>query len=521
MTDPSRSLPVDEDLVARRRKVRDEMGGVSRLDALRAAGRMSAREAIDALLDEDSFREWGTFVVSRVRADWDRTPADGKIVGFGTINERQVAVAADDVTVKRGSSGTMGGRKKARILQQAVRAGVPLVLFGESAGARIPDTLSAEDATEFAVDPTPSLRARRIPLVSIISGDSFGGSSFAAAQSDLVVQVEGSCIAITSPRLIEVATGESITGEQLGGTSVHGPLTGQVDVVVADEAQAITAARDFLSYLPQNSSALPDRIDADPPLDPDISLGSLIPKRLQRAYDMRRVLKRLLDGGRSLELKRDFGRSVLTVLGRLGGHTAGIVASQPMHQAGALDHDACDKITRFICMCEAFNIPVVFLQDVPGFMVGSAVEHQRMLAKVIKLQQAIALSTMPKLTVVVRKGFGLAYIALGGSPEVVDGLYAWSTAQIGFMERRAGAQVLRGSDLAGMSAEERAGVLGRADDGLEAAEFDAWGPARRMRIDEVIDAEETRDVLIADLDRFATREVKDPRDRPLNNWPMW
>ncbi|GAA5035588.1 acyl-CoA carboxylase subunit beta [Microbacterium fluvii] len=503
----------------RRRRIREDMGGSERIDALRARGRLTAREAIDALLDEDSFREWGTFVVSRIRGDWDRTPADGKIVGFGTVSGRPVAIAADDVTVKRGASGSMGGRKKARIMQQALRARIPLVLFGESAGARIPDTLGAEDAAEFAIDTAPSMRGRAIPMISVIAGDSFGGSSFAAAQSDLVVQVEGSCIAVTSPRLIEVATGEKITGEALGGSEVHARRTGQVDVVVADESTGLSAVGEFLSYLPQHSAELPPRVASSPPLV-DRELVSIVPARAQRAYDMRVLLQRVVDEGRIFELKRDFGSSVITALARLGGHSVGVIASQPMQQAGALDHDACDKITRFICMCEAFNVPLVFLQDVPGFMVGSAVEHERLLSKVIKLQQALALSTMPKFTVVVRKGFGLAYLALGGAPEIVDGLYAWSSAQIGFMERKAGAQVLHGSDLSGLSGAERAGLLDAASAGVE-AEFDAWGPARRMRIDEVIDPSETREVLISDLDRHADREVLDDRERPLTHWPMW
>jgi acetyl-CoA carboxylase carboxyltransferase component len=509
-----------EELAEKRRRVRDEMGGIDRLERLRESGRLTARELIDDLLDPDSFREWGTLVVSRVREDWSRTAADGKIVGFGTVNKRHVAVAADDVTVKRGASGMMGGRKKSRIMKQAFDARIPLVLFGESAGARIPDTLGAEEASEFALDLLPSLRSRRIPMVSVIAGDSFGGSSFAAAQSDLVVQVRGSCLAITSPRLIEVSTGEAITAEELGGGDIHGRITGQVDLVVDREKDAVERVRDFLAYLPSHSMEFPPRLEPREAEEGLQDISQLVPARPQRAYDMRKVLRGLIDGGEMLELKPDFGPAVITALSRLGGHSVGIVASQPMHGAGALDHDACDKITRFASMCEAFNVPLIFLQDVPGFMVGSAVEHERLLSKIIKLQQALALATTPKFTVVVRKGFGLAYLALGGSPEVVDALYAWPSARIGFMDRRAGAHVLSGGDLSGLNGQTRSEVLAEKEETVE-AEFDAWGPARRMRIDEVIDPEETREMLISDLDRYASRPILPIHERPLTAWPMW
>ncbi|MHA6669378.1 acyl-CoA carboxylase subunit beta [Homoserinimonas sp. A447] len=510
-------LLATEDLLRRREEVRT-FRGRQRVDHPLDATVNTARERIDMISDAGSFEEVGTFVVSGRASDSETTPGDGKITGHAKVDGRPITIVADDINVKRGSTATMGSRRKKRMLAQALKRGNPFVALGESAGARIPDILGAEGLTEMELDSASSMRQRRIPMISVITGQSFGGSSFAAAHSDLVVQVRGSSLSITSPRLIEVATGEQVTALELGGVDVHMQITGQVDFGAEDDADAARIVRDILSYLPSNSWSVPDRTPFDPDSLIDVTLADEVPSRMRRAYDMRKVLRRLADDGRFLEIQSEFGRPLITALTRIGGFSVGVIASQPMFQAGALDSDSCDKAIRFMCLCEANNIPILFLQDLPGFMVGKKVEHERLLARAIMMQQAFAMLTVPKLTVVLRKAYGFGYFALGGIFESVDGLYAWPNARFGFMDQKAGAQVVVGNDLSGLGADQRQRVLAESESEFE-TEFDAYVPARRMRIDEVINPAESRRVIVRDLERLAPNAYDAKSPKPLMSWP--
>ena len=302
-----------------------------------------------------------------------------------------------------------------RIYEQALTQGVPYVYFGETGGARLPDALGSEGFSKIPPALESARRRRRIPLATAIVGESFGGSSFHAAFSDFVVQVEGTSLAVSSPRVIEIATGEKISLDDLGGPHVHLDRTGQIDQVAECEDDAIELIKDFLSYLPDNCWQTPPALDGYDDAEPDPRLAELVPTRRQRAYDMHRVLTRIVDDGKLLELKPRFGRSLITTLARIGGRTVGILASNPMFNAGALSPESCDKGTQFLCLCEAFNIPLIFLQDVPGFIVGSQPEHNRLLHKAIMFLEALALTTVPRFTVVLRKAFGLAYFSLSGN----------------------------------------------------------------------------------------------------------
>jgi acetyl-CoA carboxylase carboxyltransferase component len=499
--------PVAE-LHRRRAAVRGAMGGAHRVERLHARGERTIREHIEGLLDPGSFEEEGTFVRSARPEDAADTPGDGKVGGHGTIDGRPVTVAGDDITVKRGSSSVMGSKRLARLFAHAERCGHPIVYFGATGGARIPDTLGSAGFSE--VPPSVGLfrRSRRVPLATVIVGDSFGGSSFVAAASDLVVQVEGTCLAVTSPLVVEMATGEAIDGAALGGTAVHARTTGQADLAVATPEDAYAAVRRFLSHLPTHTGERPARTDGGP-VAPDPELAGLVPRRRSRAYDMRRVLDRIADHGSLLVLGPDFGRSLLCALGRIDGHAVGVIASQPKFFAGALDPAACEKAVRLLCLCDAFDLPVVFVQDVPGFFVGRQVEHDGMLKHAIRLQTALALSEMPKLTVLIRKSYGLAYFSLGGNDTGVDAVYAWPGAEISFMDPLVAANVVSGGD-----PEQRDAALGAMT-----AETDPYGAAGRMAIDEIIDPADTRTVLARALGRFAGRPAARGWERPLASWP--
>ncbi len=370
-------------------RIRREMGGLHRVERVHAKGRLTIRERIDRLVDPESFLEVGTFARSERTEVAATTPGDGKIGGMAKVDGRPVCVLGDDVTVLHGSSSVVGSRRSSRVFEHAKKNGYPYVYFGETGGARLPDTLGSEGFSKVSPALGVARRSREIPMAVVICGESFGGSSFQSAFADFVVQVRGSALAVTSPRVIEIATGEKVGFEELGGVDVHARLTGQLDRIAESEDDAIELVKTFLSYLPSNAWSEPPRLDWDGSMARDEGMYDLVPVRRQRAYDMRRVIARLTDDGQLFELKPDFGRSLITGLGRVAGRTVGFVASQPMVYAGALTPESCDKGTAFLCMCDAFNIPLIFLEDVPGFMVGKQVEHSRMLSKAITFLEAL------------------------------------------------------------------------------------------------------------------------------------
>lgn len=501
---------------ALRSRIRTELGGRDRVAAVRARGQLTVRDRLDALLDMGSFDEIGTFAWPQDRAqDW--LPGDGKIGGHGLVDGRPVTVIGDDITVLRASSSVIGNTKVHKLLEQAERAGNPLIYLGECGGGRIPDILGAAGFCQVPGYLDFARRGRRVPVAVAIVGDSFGASTLLTGLADFTVQVRGTCLAVTSPRVIEVATGEQISSADLGGPDVHAKVTGLIDAIAADDATALGLIRQFLSYLPSASGQLPPRAPR-PDVSPDDGVLSVVPRDRRRGYDALTLAARICDPGSVLEVKAEFGRSLLTALARIGGHPVGLIASQPRYQAGALTPDACDKAARLICLCDAFGLPVVLLQDTPGFLVGARPEHQRMVAKAMLFQQAFALATVPKITVLVRKGFGLGYYTMGGNDMGGDLLYAWPGAEVGFMDPEVGANVIYADELARLPAQERAERRRVLADQL-AASTDVAGPAGLMKVDEIIDPVQTRPVLARALDRFAGRPQAALADRPLAWWP--
>ena len=492
----------------RREQIRSDLGGAARVERRHARGERTVREHVEGVLDPGSFEEVGTFVHSARADDAASTPGDGKIGGHGTIDGRPVTVAGDDITVKRGSSSVMGSERIRKLFAHAARCGHPIVYFGATGGARIPDALGSAGFVQVSPGIDLFRRGRRVPLATVIVGDSFGGSSFVSATSDLVVQVRGTCLAVTSPLVAAVATGEQIEMEELGGADVHARTTGQIDLAVDTPEEAYAAVRRFLSYLPSASGGRAPRApDPGAPLDVDDAVGDVVPARRTRAYDMHKVLARVLDPGSVMDLAPGYGRGLITALARLDGHAVGVVASQPKFFAGALDPAACEKAVRLICLCDAYDLPLVFLQDVPGFFVGTKVEHDGMLKHAIRLQTALALAQVPKLTVVLRKAYGMAYFSLGGNDTGVDAVYAWPGAEISFMDPTVAASVVSG---------------GTADEALVEtlrADIDPYGAAGLMKVDEVIAPGETRGVLARALGRLEGRPLPVPGTRPLAHWP--
>ena len=520
MTDPEPAAGTPlEDLKTRTRKIRTEMGRAAKVDNIHAEGKRTVRDHIDGLLDPASFRELGTFSRSIRPEDRDRTPGGGKVGGHGTINGRDVAVFGDDITVLRGSSSIVGTRKEYRLYERALAMGIPIVHFGETGGGRIPDTMGAEGISEPGSLFNMAQRRHQVPMATAIVGQSFGGSSFLSGLSDFVVMTEGSCLAATSPRVFEIATGEKISFEDIGGVNVHARHTGQIDLGVATDEEAYAAIRRWLSYLPSNAHEPPPRGERPAIIEPDPKLQDLVPARRTRGYDMRQVVARVCDPSSVFELQPHYGQSVVTALARIDGFPVGIIANNPMFNAGILDPETCHKIIRLMTLCDAFQLPAVFLVDVPGFMVGRRVEHGRILHWGMRMMQALQMASTPTLTVCLRKAFGMAWQAMNGSMMPAHGVYAWPGAEIGFMDPEVGINVAYGTKLAQIEdADEREAERARLVSEVAEATSPYEG-AGTMRIDEIIDPALTRLVLAEDLNRLANRPLPPPEKRPLTWWP--
>ncbi|MGF1598806.1 MAG: acyl-CoA carboxylase subunit beta [Acidimicrobiales bacterium] len=500
-------------------RVRAEMGGADKVAALHADGHRTVRDHLEVFCDPGTFTELGTFSRSMRLDDRATTPGDGKIGGHGMADGRPVAVFGDDITVKRGSSSIVGGRKELRLYERALAMGVPIVHFGQTGGGRIPDLIGSEGISEGGELFAMARRRHRVPMATAIVGQSFGGSSFLSALSDFVVMTRGSTLAVTSPKVFEIATGELISFEEVGGVDVHARLTGQIDLGVDTDDEAYAAIRRWLSYLPSNIGQVAPRADPVGGIGPDPGLAELVPTRRTRGYDMRRVVDRLCDEGSVFELQPTFARSVTTGLARIDGWSVGYIANNPMFNAGTLDPEACQKIIRLATLCDAYNLPVVWLVDVPGFMVGKRVEHDRMLHWGMRMMQALQLATTPTLTVCVRKAFGLAWQAMNGSGMPSLGVYAWPGAEIGFMDPDVGVNVAFGSKLDQIDDPEEREAVRRQLVGEVGEATSPYEAAGTMRIDEIIDPADTRRVLATDLGLLANRPVPPPEARILAHWP--
>lgn len=518
--DRSTADPDIQELQDRRARVLSEMGGADKVAAQHQRGRMTARERISELLDTDSFMELGTLAHSERDEVAARTPGDGKIVGFGTISGRKVGIAADDVTVFHASSAFVGGKKVHRIEEFCYKNGLPLIFLGECGGGRLPDIMTSSGFPRIAPPLDLVQRNRTVPRMTAILGESFGGSSWYAAVSDFVVQTVGSCLAVSSPRVIEIATGEKVDYEELGGVALHARHTGQIDAVTETEADALACMKRWLSYMPQNADSLPTLTDWDRNRNEcDEQLPKLVPKQRNRGYDMRHVIPRLTDDGNFFELRPDFGPSLITALARVGGRAVGFIASNPYFSAGSIDAAGCDKATHFTCLCEAFNIPLIFLQDVPGFLVGKEAERAGIITKILRWFQALALATVPKVTIVIRKAYGMALFSMAGPACNNDFIFTWPGADISFIDPRVGVNVVHGKKIAAAEnpQAERERLL------KESPDFDTtpWGAAGHFHVDDVIDPRETRSVILRSLDYACGERFPRPTsERPLLSWPL-
>lgn len=504
--------------LAQRRARQLRMGGAENVQRQHAKGRLTARERLDQLLEPGSFLEMGLFAHSDYPGMEDQTPADGLICGYGRIGDRPVALIANDFTVLASTNAKVNLKKLLTFKKQVrEKAHMPLIILGEAGGARMPDCQGSKEVCELTGYALDGLRPeythfREQPLVFAALGPCYGVADFQANLADFVVQVKGSAIAVSGPRALSRAIGQSYSGEEIGGWEVHSRVTGIADRVVENETECWEMIRRFLDYMPSHHGEQPsvrpvaegteERMMAD--------IRDILPEDRRRVYDMHDILDCLVDGGAYLELKPEFARMLITALARIDGRVVGIVANNPMVNLGATDTDALDKMMSFLCLCDSYNIPLVFLHDTPGHMVGKEGEIKKVGAKVVNALQCLFQVTVPKISIIIRKTYGQGTVnmcGMGGGP---DFLAAWPSAEIGFMDPLIAADVVYG----GLPEEERTKKVEEM-----IGDLSPYPAAGAYYLQDIIDPGETRRYLIHVLD-----VIRDSKDwglskRYLANWP--
>lgn len=504
-------------LEARRAKVL-EMGGADKVAKQHERGKLTARERFGLFFDGGTFFEvgaHGTQMGIAAGADGsDKPPADAVVCGFGKVDGRVVCAAAYDFTVKGGSIGEVGEVKVTRMREMALKGRHPMVWFIDSAGARIePGRGSEDEISRFAgsghLFREEVLMSGVVPQVAAMVGPGAAGTAYIPGLSDFVPMVKNiGSMALAGPPLVKAVTGEDVEEQALGGSKVHCEVSGVGDGEYPDDASCIAAVRTYLSYFPSHCEEAPPVLPGTDPVERrEESLLDLVPDSPRRAFDMYKVIRAVVDVGSVFDIKPRFARNLITCLARINGRSVGVVANNPMQLGGVLDIDAADKGAHFIQLCDAFNIPLVFLQDTPGFMVGTKVEHAGIIRHGAKMLHAMSAATVPKLTVVTRKAYGAGYFVMCGRAYEPDLLVAWPGAEVSVMGAEgmvgiAGRKLFRGE---AMPPEVKQQMVEMIQGYIDVYKVAGWG-----LVDDVIDPRDTRRVLAMGLELAANKKVERP-----------
>jgi methylmalonyl-CoA carboxyltransferase large subunit len=436
-----------EEKVAELRRRREAVclgGGADKLDKQRQSGKLTARERIEQLTDAGSFDEVGQFASHRSTLfgmQGKLLPADGVVTGAAAIGGRLVHVASQDFSVAGGSAGEMHSIKIAETMREALRTGSPFICINDSGGARVQEGIGALSGYGKVFNANVLLSGV-VPQISLICGPCAGGAAYSPALTDFIIQTRQAQLFITGPQVIKQVTGEDVTAEQLGGPDAHMTRSGVTHFIAEDDRHALLLCRKLLSFLPSNNLEDPPRAEGDPTVEPDPVLQTLVPEDSKKSYDVRRVIAQVVDGGDFFEVQSGFATNIVIGLARVTGATVGVIANQPLVQAGALDIDASNKASRFIRFCNAFNIPLLTFVDVPGFLPGLAQEYGGIIRHGAKMLHAYASSTVPKITVLLRKAYGGAYLAMCGKDLGADRVFAWPCAEVAVMGAEGAAEIV-------------------------------------------------------------------------------
>jgi len=488
-------------------------GGAVKNSEQHSRGKMTARERIEALVDLDSFVEIDRYALHQTR-DFGmmdkRILGDGVVTGYGKINGRQVYVFSHDFTVFGGSLGEMFAKKVTKIMDMALKTGCPIIGLNDSGGARIQEgVVSLGGYAEIFFRNV--LASGVIPQISAIMGPCAGGAVYSPAMTDFTLMVEGtSYMFITGPDVIKTVLNQDVTFEELGGAKLHNSRSGVAHFYARDEKECIAQIRALLSYFPQNNQDDPPRLSPRKPKGEASELDGLLPNDSDRPYDMHEIITRIVDGGEMLEVQPLYARNIIVGFARLNGYSIGIVANQPKYQAGALDIDSSTKAGRFVRFCDAFNIPILTLVDVPGYMPGIDQEHAGIIRHGSKLLFAYCEATVPKLTVIIRKAYGGAYDVLGSKHIRADANLAWPSAEIAVMGPEGAINIIFRQEIA--SAKDKETERAKLVKDYRQKFANPYIAAEHGYIDDVIKPSETREVLIRYLDLLRTkREARPPR----------
>lgn len=486
-------------------------GGEKRIEQQHARGKLTARERLALLLDQNSFQEFGALATHNFTdfgLDKQRIPGDGITTGFGKINGRRVAVFAQDFTVLGGSFSEVQSHKICRIQDLALASGIPLIGLNDSGGARIQEGVRSL-AAYGEVFVRNVLASGVIPQISVILGPCAGGAVYSPALTDFVIMSNGSYMFLTGPDVIKSVTGEDVSAQVLGGMDIHTAKSGVAHLATASEPDAIEAVKLLLGYLPQNNNEDPPRLAPYDVTDRiDEALNSLIPEAENEPYDVRDAISLIFDADSFMEIHGEFAPNAVVGFARLDGYSIGIVANQPSYMAGALNIDASDKISRFIRICDAFNIPIVTFVDCPGFLPGTDQEHAGVIRHGAKIIYAYCEASVPKVSIVTRKAMGGAYVAMCSKQMRTDLAFAWPTAQIAVMGAEAAVRVLYRSEVENApdpAARERELIAYYREQF-----FNPYRAADVGQIDEVIEPRETRPRLIRALEVLRTKVQESP-----------
>jgi len=487
-------------------------GGLEKIEKQHERGKLTARERIDLLVDEGTFNEIGIHGrphYSQPAMQDKDAPADGVVTGWGDVDGRPVAIVAYDFTVMAGSMGQTGEIKVTRIREMALQKRMPLVWLLDSAGARIQEAAGSLFAGSGHLFREEVQMSGVVPMVAAMMGPCAAGTAYIPGLSDFVPMVVGQgAMALAGPHLVKAVTGEEIEMEDLGGAKVHCRKSGVGDLEVKDDPECIASIKKYLSYFPSNCEQKPPVADSGDPEDRGSEkLLEIIPESPRTPYNMYEVIEEIVDDGDYFDIKPKFAKSLITCLARMGGMPVGIVANQPKVLGGVLDVDSADKAARFINLCDAFNIPLLFLQDVPGFLVGSKVEQQGIIRHGAKMLYAVSRATVPKITVLVRKAYGAGYYVMCGRAYEPDLIVAWPGAEISVMGAEGAVNIIGRSAI---DASDDPEATREAMLNAVRQQIDPYIAAGNAMIDDIIDPRETRQTVIRGLKMAKDKHVERP-----------
>ena len=500
-----------DELEKRRQKIR-EMGGKQRLEVQKQKGKLTARERIDLLLDKGTFREVGMFAKSRGASSYGEVAADAVVTGYGEIDSRKVYILSQDFTSMGGTLSEIHSKKICNLMDSAMKAGYPIIAIDDSGGARIQDGIDAL-AGYGQIFLRNTLASGVVPQICAILGPCAGGAVYSPALMDFVFMVKGISLAfITGPRVIKAVCGEEVSEEELGGASVAQEKAGVSCRTEDSEEECLKSIRELLGFLPSNNRERPKRIDwGDSPERKDETLFNIVPASPKTAYDMHQIIERLFDQRKDkknyFELFPQFATNIITCFSRLNGWSAGIIANQPMSKAGTLDIDACDKASRFIRFCDAFNIPLINIVDVPGYLPGTDQEWGGIIRHGAKMLYAYAEATVPKITLVIRKAYGGAYLGMC-SRDFADITFCWPTAEVAVMGPEGAAPIIFRKELE--AAENPEELLQEKIRQYREEFANPYRAAEHLHIDDIINPEETRSRLVEALETLINKVEERP-----------